>query len=346
MRLHHTQPSRAKVKGRGAAVSERGRRARSLRWVRRLALVALLALVAYLLAVPLLAWSRVSRVDADPGGRRPPEQPGTTYLLVGTDSRAGLSAAERRRLHTGRGGGSRADTVMLLHTGRGPNLLLSVPRASLLDVPGHGRSMVNAAYEYGGPELLVETIEQATGIRVDGFVQIGFRGVVRLVDAVGGVTICPAAAMDDRRAGLHVRPGCQVADGGRALAYARSRHAQRLDDLDRAAHQREVVAATGARVLSWRTFLEPARYWNVMRGGAASVTVDDRMGPLAFARLAVALRRVDAPHGLTCGVPITDASVQSVHWDPERADALFGLIRADRTDEISADLCQSSGLVG
>src|SRR4029078_13199014 len=111
-------------------------------------------------------------------GRRPPEQPGTTYLLVGTDSRAGLSAAERRRLHTGRGGGSRDDTAMLLDTARGPHLLLSVPRASLLDVPGHGRSMVNAAYEYGGPELLVETIEQAAGISVDGFVQICVRCVV------------------------------------------------------------------------------------------------------------------------------------------------------------------------
>jgi LCP family protein required for cell wall assembly len=308
--------------------------------------VALLAVVAYLLAVPILASSRVSRVDADPGGQRPPEQPGTTYLLVGTDSRAGLSATERSRLHAGRGSGNRADTIMLLHTGKGPNLLLSIPRASLVDVPGHGRSMVNGAYEYGGPELLVETIEKATGIRVDHFVQIGFRGVVGLVDAVGGVTICPAVAMDDRRAGLHVQPGCQVADGRRALAYARSRHAQQRDDLDRAAHQRELVAAVGAQVLAWRTFLDPARYWDVMHAGAASVAVDDQMGPLTFARLASALRHVDAPNGLTCGVPFTDASVQSVHWDPARAEQIFDLIREDRTDEIDGDLCKSSGLPG
>jgi LCP family protein required for cell wall assembly len=317
---------------------------RSARWVRRLALVALLAVAAYLLAVPILAFSRVSRVDADPGGQRPPEQPGTTYLLVGTDSRAGLTATERRRLHTGRGRGSRADTIMLLHTGNGPNLLMSIPRASVVDVPGHGRSMLNGAYEYGGPELLVETIEKATGIRVDHFVQIGFRGVVGLVDAVGGVTICPAVAMDDQSAGLHVRPGCQTADGRRALAYARSRHAQQRDDLDRAAHQRELVAAVGAQVLSWRTFLDPVRYWDVMRGGAASVAVDDGMGPLAFARLSSALRHVDAPNGLTCGVPITDAAVQSVHWDPERAARMFELIGEDRTDQIDADLCQLSGL--
>ena len=328
------------------AVSHRPDGGRAARWVRRLVPVALLAVAAYLLAVPMLAFSGVSRVDADPGGKRPPEQPGTTYLLVGTDSRAGLSATERRLLHAGRGSGNRADTIMLLHTGNGPNLLLSIPRASVVDVPGHGRSMVNAAYEYGGPALLVEAIEKATGIRVDNFVQIGFRGVVGLVDAVGGVTICPAVAMDDRRAGLHVQPGCQVADGPRALAYARSRHAQQRDDLDRAAHQRELVAAVGAQVLTWRTFVEPARYWNVMRGGAAAVAVDDHMGPLAFARLASALRHVDAPNGLTCGVPITDASVQSVHWDPARAERMFDLIREDRTDEIDGDLCQPSRLPG
>src|SRR5262249_13318629 len=130
------------------------------------------------------------------------------------------------------------------------------------------------------------------------------------------------------------------------LAYARSRHAQQLDDLDRAAHQREVVSAAGAQALSWRTFVDPVRYWSVVSGGAAAVAVDERMGPPAFARPASALRHVAAPHGLTCGVPITDASVQSVHWDPARAERLFALVRADRTDEIGADLCRPSGLPG
>jgi LCP family protein required for cell wall assembly len=305
------------------------------------ALVALLAVAAYLVVVPILAFSKVSRIDAEPDGQRPPQQPGTTYLLVGSDSRAELTATERRSLHTGAGAGSRADTIMLLHTGQGPNVLVSIPRASILDVPGHGSSMVNGAYEYGGPELLVKTIEDATGVRVDHFVQIGFGGVVGLVDAVGGVTICPAVAMDDERAGLHVRSGCQSANGRSALAYARSREAQQRDDLDRAAHQRELIAAVGAQILAWRTFLEPSRYWNVMRGGAASVAVDERMSPVVFAKLASALRHVDVPSGLTCEVPITDAAVQSVHWDAERAERMFELIRQDRSDEIDADLCQS-----
>ena len=323
------------------APDETHRRPRSARWV---AIGVVLAVAAYLFTGPILAWTTVTRVDADPDGPRPPGQPGTTYLLAGTDSRAGLSPAERRRLHTGRGGGSRADTIMLVHVGAGPVLLMSIPRASLLQVPGHGTSMVNAAYEYGGPPLLVESLEKATGIRVDDYVEIGFRGLVNLVDAVGGVTICPRAAMDDDPAGLHVRAGCQLADGRGALAYARSRHAQQLDDLGRAAHQREVVSATGSQALSWRTFADPVRYWKVMVGGAGSVTVGQQVSALAFARLARALRHVDGESGLTCGVPITDAAVQAVHWDRERAERMFALIRADRTAQIDEDLCQPSGL--
>jgi LCP family protein required for cell wall assembly len=312
--------------------------------IRIAALVVVLGLASYLVAVPLLAWSKVSRVDAEPDGARPDEQPGTTYLLVGSDSRDELTEAERRRLHTGGAGGARADTVMLMQVGSGPSLLLSIPRASLVEVPGHGTSMVNAAYAYGGASLLVEAIERATGIRVDNYVEIGFSGVVRLVDAVGDITVCPKAAMDDRQANLHVSAGCQSADGRTALAYARSRHAQALDDLDRAAHQREVVSATGSQALSWGTVISPARYWRVLLGGAEAVTVGENVSAASFARFTWAMRRIDATSGLTCGVPITDASVSAVHWDPKRAARLFTLIKEDRTDAIDEDLCQPTGL--
>src|SRR5690606_16159376 len=103
-------------------------------------------------------------------------------------------------LGTGGAVGQRTDTIMVLHTGSGPNLLMSIPRDSIVDVPGHGTTKINAAFAYGGPELLVETIEQNTGIRIDDYVQIGFGGFVGMVDAVGGVEICPAQAMQDPQA--------------------------------------------------------------------------------------------------------------------------------------------------
>jgi LCP family protein required for cell wall assembly len=266
-------------------------------------------------------------VDATPAGDRPDDQPGTTYLLVGSDARAGLA-------------GQRTDTIMLLHTGSGPNLLLSIPRDSQVDIPGRGVDKINAAFAVGGPPLLVRTIEDATGIRVDDYVEIGFTGFVRLVDAVGGITICPETAMRDPQAQLAIPKGCQEADGETALGYARSRKTQTLGDIDRARHQREVVSAIGSEVVSPWTVINPLRYWKVVTGGAESVRVSEDTGPVAAAKFAVAMTRVDGRNGLTCGVPIADLAVT---WDQERADALFERIRTDRTEDVGKALCTPSG---
>jgi LCP family protein required for cell wall assembly len=290
-------------------------------------LVALLAWLVYLVAVPVYAWTSVEKVDATPEGERPAEQPGTTYLVVGSDARAGL-------------GGRRTDTIMLLHTGRGPNLLMSLPRDSLVDVPGHGVTKINAAFAFGGPPLLVRTVEQATGIRVDEYVEIGFTGLVELVDAVGGITICPEEPMQDPQAELDIPAGCQEVDGATALGYARSRKTQRLGDIDRARHQREVVASIGAEITSWQTLVNPVRYWRVVNAGASSVTVSEGTGPVSAARFALGMTRTDGGSGMTCGVPIADLAV---NWDRERADRLFRLIREDRTSEVGGQLCTPSG---
>jgi LCP family protein required for cell wall assembly len=287
-----------------------------------------LAWLVYLVAVPVYAWTSLATVDAAPDGDRPAEQPGTTYLVVGSDAREGLE-------------GQRTDTIMLLHTGAGPNLLMSVPRDSIVDIPGHGVDKVNAAFAFGGAPLLVETLEQETGIRIDHYVEIGFTGLVELVDAVGGIRICPETPIDDPQAKLSIEAGCQQADGETALGYARSRKSQQLGDIDRARHQREVVGAIGSEVLSWQTVVNPVRYWRVTRAGASVVTVSEGTGPFAAARFVVGMTRTDGEHGLTCAVPISDLEV---NWDRERADRLFALIAEDRTAEVGDDLCGASGL--
>jgi LCP family protein required for cell wall assembly len=267
-------------------------------------------------------------VDLDSSADRLEDQPGTTYLLVGSDAREGLA-------------GQRTDTIMLLHTGGGPPLLMSIPRDSLVEVPGQGVTKINAAFAVGGADLLVQTVEGSTGIRVDHFVQIGFEGLVRLVDAVGGITICPETAMKDPLAKLDIEKGCQEVNGETALGYARSRKTQDLGDIDRARHQREVVSAIGNEVLNWRTVVNPVRYWRVVTGGASSVEISDGTGPLSAARFAYAMTRVDGENGLTCGVPIADLAV---NWDQERAEQLFTLIAEDRTDEVGGELCTPSGM--
>ena len=108
----------------------------------------------------------MTRVQALPADSQASSS-GTNYLIVGSDSREGLSAEDEERLATGDAAGQRTDTIMLLHTGAGPNLLMSIPRDSLVEVPDRGTTKINAAYAFGGPKLLVKTIEQNTGIRVD-----------------------------------------------------------------------------------------------------------------------------------------------------------------------------------
>lgn len=309
---------------------------RGFGWVK---LVLLLWLV-FLVAVPVWAWSNIEKVDAAPDGERPGSQPGHTYLLVGSDSREGLTKAERRRLGTGGAEGRRTDTIMLLHTGAGPNLLMSIPRDSQVEVPGYGTTKVNAAYAYGGPELLVETLENETGIRIDSYVEIGFGGFVNVVDAVGGIEICPEQAMNDPLAKLKIEKGCQDVDGPTALGYARSRHATKLGDIDRARNQREVVSAVGDKAASPWSVLNPVRYVRLASAGSESVVLGEDTGPFDTLRFAWAMTRVSGENGLTCGVPIVDFAV---NWDSERAPRMFQLIQEDRVDEMPKSLCTPSG---
>jgi LCP family protein required for cell wall assembly len=297
----------------------------------------------YLLAVPLWAWTQIEKVDAEPDDGRPDGQPGHNYLLVGSDSREGLSRAERRRLGTGAGEGRRTDTIMLLHTGDGPSLLLSVPRDSIVEVPGYGTEKVNAAYAYGGPELLVRTLENETGIRIDSYVEIGFAGFVDVVDAVGGIEVCPKQAIEDPLAKLKIDKGCQEVDGPTALGYARSRKTSALGDIDRARRQREVVSAVGDKAASPWSVLNPVRYFRLSSAGADSLRLGKDTGPFDTARFAWAMTRVTGDKGLTCTVPIADLAV---NWDSERAPRMFRLIRQDRTSDIPRSLCRPSGLPG
>jgi LCP family protein required for cell wall assembly len=305
-------PRRSRRAGRGGPL-------RYLKWL-------LLAWLVFLVAVPVWAYVGVSKVDAEPAGDRPEDEGGTNYLVVGSDERPGLA-------------GRRTDTIMLLHTGSGPNVLMSVPRDSIVEIPDRGTSKINSAFAAGGPRLLVRTFEQNTGIHVDDYVEIGFTGMVTLVDAVGGIEICPKEAIKDPLAKLDVDKGCQEADGDTALGYARTRKFS-TGDIQRGQNQREVVSALGREILSWQTFVNPVRYYRTVTGGAESVRVSEGTGPFAIARFGVAMNRVDGEAGMTCTVPIADFEV---NWDQERAEELFGFLQRNEAEDIPADLCTPTG---
>jgi LCP family protein required for cell wall assembly len=321
-----------RTSNRGGAAGSRFRRPRF--WI-RIAMALVLLWIVYLVTVPVWTWQSVDKVAWEPDGDRPGDQPGTTYLMVGSDSREGLSDEERKELGTGDASGGRTDTIMVLHTGAGPNLLMSIPR----DSPSP-QGKINAAYAAGGPTELVDTVEGLTGIRIDHYVEIGMGGVVGIVDAVGGIEICPKQPINDPKAKLRIKKGCQEVDGKTALGYSRSR-ASALSDLARVQQQREVVSAIGAKVVSPWSVLNPIRYWRLNNALPDFFTFGEGMGPIRAAQWAMAMTKVNGEDGLTCTVPLANGSAE---WDPDRSEQMFLAIIEDDTESIGKDLCTPSGL--
>lgn len=297
----------------------------------------------YTIAVPFIAWRSVDKIDYEPDGDRPAEQDGTSYLLVGSDSRAGLTEEQREELATGNPKSQLTDTIMILHTGSGPTTLVSIPRDT---EPGgdYGITKINAAYANGGAKLLTRIIEQETGIRIDGYVEIGLGGVAGVVDAVGGIEVCPKQNIKDRQAGLDIKKGCQEVDGATALGYSRSRKKSPLGDLARVQRQREVIAAIGSKVRSPWTVVNPIRWWKLNNAVPDFFAFGEGMSTLDAGRWALAMSATSSGEAKTCTVPVTDGS--ATQWDRDRADPLFEAIQDDETDKITKEQCTPAGIVG
>jgi LCP family protein required for cell wall assembly len=318
------------------------KRRRRFRLRRRRGLALLLALVVLLpLVVLVISDVRLHRQNVWPAAStRPAATPGSDWLIVGSDSRAGLSKAQRKQLATGSAIGQRTDTMMLLHIpadtsifGGGAPTLVSLPRDSYVNIPGHGQNKLNAAYAFGGAKLLVQTVEASTGIRLDHYAEIGFGGLYDLVNDVGGVPMCLDSAAKDPKAALNVKAGCQTLDGQEALGYSRSRASAR-GDLDRVSHQRSLITALLHKATSPMTLLNPVHSFKLVADGPSALEVANGDHLTDLARLAWAARSL-GDGGTTTTVPIgrvfSVAGVGDVlSWDTTRAHALFDALRHDK----------------
>jgi LCP family protein required for cell wall assembly len=304
-------------------------------------LVLLLLIIAGLVGVPLYAWSQVKRVNDEPAGKRPANQPGTAFLLVGSDSREGLSKAEQKKLGTGGVAGQRTDTIMIVYTPpTGKAALISIPRDSYLAIPNHAKNKVNAAYALGGPKLLEQTIEQNTGLRIDGYLEIGFEGFVNVVDAVGGVEMCLPAAIKDKDSHIDLPKGCQTLNGVEALGYVRMRKADPRGDLGRVERQRAVLAAVAKKAASPATLINPVRYWNLCNASGQAVTLGRQTGLLQTVTVANAMRKIAGGQGLTLTVPVANPGAptpvgSAVLWDEAKASAMFAEIARGDTSKLA-----------
>ncbi len=272
---------------------------------------------------------------------RPAAGPGTTWLLVGSDSRADLTVEQQQELTTGGDiGNGRTDTMLLIHLpGRGsdsPATVVSIPRDSYVPIPGYGEDKINAAFTLGGAPLLTRTVEQATGLRLDHYVEIGFGGFAALVDALGGVRLCPDEPIEDPLAGLSLPAGCQTLTGRAALGYVRSRATPRAD-LDRMDHQRLFLAALLARVGDPAVWLNPLRWYTVPHAAVRAMTVDAGAGVLDLAALGWALRGPTAMLTVPVGEFTYTDSGDAVVWDHAAAEQLFDALNRDAPPTTTAD---------
>ena len=304
------------------------------------AAILLVAWLAFMVWVPVQAWGNVHRVDASPSGTRPANSQGYDYVLVGSDSRQGMTAAQQKLLNTGSTkdvSGSRTDSIIMVHvpSGAGKPALISLPRDSYVPIPGHGHNKINAAFAIGGPKLLVQTIEQVTGVRIDGYVEIGFGGFASVVDSVGGVDICVARNMKDAYAGINLKAGCQTLDGRNALGYVRARYSDPLGDIGRVARQRQFLAAIMHKALSPSTVLIPWQYYGFSTSAGAGLTVGQDTTLRDVTRVLQAMRSVSNGDGLSLTVPISNPGLSTnvgsvVQWDRTKAVELFRVIKNDQ----------------
>jgi LCP family protein required for cell wall assembly len=258
---------------------------------------------------------------------------GTNWLIVGDDTRSGLTQAEADALHLGTDGGGGdgdSDSLMLLHMGTGKPVLISIPRDSYVDIPGYGMNKINAALAYGGPSLLIQTVESVTGLRINHYMGIGFEGLVSVVNTVGGVRICLPTALTDADSGVNLSAGCHNLDGAQALAFVRDRHSFADEDLQRIQDQRAFLSALLSKATSPGVYLNPFTSVPFASTAASSISVDKGTSLYDLLQAAEALRGPE-----TGTVPIANANYETsagdaVQWNQAQALELFNALQAGK----------------
>lgn len=272
---------------------------------------------------------------------------GTNWLITGSDSRAGLTRQEENTLALGHDiSGSRSDTIMLLHlpaNGTRPTLV-SLPRDSYVPIPGYGYNKLNAAYDFGGPKLLIKTVQNVTGLPIDHYMGIGFGGLVGVVNDVGGVRMCLKAPMKDPLAGLNLKAGCQTLNGDQALGFVRTR-AFTEGDLQREQDQRVLLKGILAKMTSAGTLANPFAVIPAANGAASAISVDQSTGLSQLVSVAFALRNPVTTTVPLSPDPFANTNVGSVvEWNTTAAKQFFNDLGHDQP--LPKDLITGSSVQG
>ncbi|MGP7960231.1 LCP family protein [Sanguibacter sp. A247] len=274
----------------------------------------------------------VVQADADP----------LNVLVLGSDSR--VSAGDPSQWEAG---AQRTDAIMLVHVDgdREHASVMSIPRDAWVSIPGHEDAKINASYSLGGPALLVQTVEQLTGVRIDHVAIADFESFTELTDALGGVEVTVGQDVYDSGGlgQLVVGAGTHVLDGAQALAYARQRYGLPGGDFDRVKRQQNWARAILAKAVSQGTLTDPGRATSFVSTVAGAIAVDDNLGLADMVRLASELKELRAHD-----VVFFTAPVAGTGWSPDGSqsivrldrEALAPLAEAIATDDVTRYLAE------
>ncbi len=304
----------------------------------------------------------INRIDAFANVENRPEKPTSAmnFLLVGSDNRAGLSKAQIRELWVGGtevAAGARSDTMLLVHISkkRDNAVIISLPRDSVVTIPEHissdgtktipaRQNKLNAAFSFGGAPLLISTLEGATGLRIDHYIEINFLGFKNIIDALGGIDVCVKKSINDTKSNLVLDAGLHTLDGIQALKYVRTRYFDGLGDIGRMKRQQEFMSAVLRKASSTGTLLNPIKLVNFFNAAIKTVTTDEQLNKNDLLTLGKQLKNLSADNVRTLTVPLSNANARVsglgsvVLWDEVLAPELFDRLKNDQAiiDEVKA----------
>jgi LCP family protein required for cell wall assembly len=273
------------------------------------------------------------------------------YLVVGSDSREGLTRAQTRKLKVGTtavAAGGRSDTMFLIHISKSRDsaFIISLPRDTLVQVPAHisqdgttdipeRPGKLNASFAFGGAPLLIQTIEKMTNLKIDHYVEINFAGFTGVVDALGGVEVCSKVPINDPKSHLILSAGTHTLDGIDALKYVRTRDFDGRGDIGRMERQQQFISAVLRKATSTGVLLNPIKLANFYNATISTVKMDEGLDKNDLLTLAKQMRNLSSGNIRTLTVPISNPNGRHpevgsvVIWDEILAADLWTRVRDD-----------------
>ncbi|MFF4231988.1 LCP family protein [Streptomyces sp. NPDC001820] len=270
------------------------------------------------------------------------EANGTNVLVVGIDSRTGLSAEDKKRLHVGGKGCDCTDVMMVVHIAEDGRRMsvVSIPRDSYVEFADHAHARhfgkINGAFAHGGGDLTVRTVEKATGLRIDHYLETDFTGFADTVDRLGGAKVCTDKSLQDPGSGLDLAAGAHQLNGIHALRYVRARHLSPPGDLGRVRRQQRLLIEMLSRLRAEGAFANPVAAVRTALKLRTSVRTDPDTNLADLMKLGSRLRGLTADQTEFATVPISDFDHRvpqwgsTLLWDKDRSAALWAALRADR----------------